>query len=753
MNKSIISASLIFISLSAYSQKGGQNDKDTIRIQQIEDVALHKTGNPNKAKTPTSKSNLTTMENPQPISIVTHEIIEQQQIRQLSEVIQNVNGLYVTSSRGNSQASFGGRGFTFGSENLYKNGARINSGVNPEVSGLERVEVAKGANALLYGNVAAGGIINMITKKPIFKSGGMIGFSAGSWDSYKPTVDIYGPLTEKIAFRVNGTYETAKSFRDVVSSEKYYFNPSFAFNIGSKTQIIVEADYLQNNFTPDFGLGTFENPDKSYVLNTISPINTFFGADWQYQNVKQASTDIIVNHQFNEKWTLNAVIAYQNYTRDYFSTERTAWTQNNNRYRWRRNLNRTYNEQNYTSAQVNVNGEFYTGKINHKILIGADADYLKSDAYTYYDPNRNNAVYGTSYYFGANGDASGYVYLDDPTSWSGGTMPTTANKFDKTRIPTRRIGIYAQDFISISKELKVIAGLRYSYLENMTTLVSNFLNNSKIGKDNSATSDRAFSPKAGLVYMPSDNLSVFATYTNSFSPNTGRDVNTDTGLKPSIIDQFEVGIKKNVWNNTVAFNISAYQILNKNFYQQAQFKLDGTANSDTNIKEFAGKLLSRGVEADITGNPAKNISIIAGIAYNHAVYKDTPEIFGYVEKQRVVRTPATTVNGSVFYTFDKWVKGLRLGGTYYFIGDRLAGWNDTKTGANTSLEARNGVSRIFKLKDYNIFDLSVGYDYKKFLIQGKIGNLFNTHNYTVHENYSVNPIMPRNVYVTLTYKL
>ncbi|WP_312765182.1 TonB-dependent siderophore receptor [Epilithonimonas sp.] len=751
MKKSIISASLILLSISVYSQKGGQKDNDTIKIQQIEDVALHKTGNPNKAKTPTSKSNLTTMENPQPISIVTHEIIEQQQIRQLSEVIQNVSGLYVTSARGNSQASFGGRGFTFGSENLYKNGARINSGVNPEVSGLERVEVAKGANALLYGNVAAGGIINMITKKPIFKPGGIFGFSAGSWDSYKPTVDIYGPLTEKIAFRVNGTYEKANSFRDVVNSEKYYFNPSFAFNIGSRTQIIVEADYLQNNFTPDFGLGTFENPDKSYFLNTTSPISTFFGADWQYQNVKQASTDIIVNHQFNENWTLNAVVTYQNYTKDYFSTERTAWTLNSDRYRWRRNLNRTYNEQNYNSAQVNINGEFSTGKISHKVLAGADADYLTSDAYTYYDPNRNNAEFGTSYYYGTNGDTSGYVFLDDPNSLVGGTIPT-ANRYKKTRIPTRRIGIYAQDFISLTKELKVIAGLRYSYLENMTTLVSNFLKNTKEGTANSATSDRAFSPKAGLVYMPNDNLSVFATYTNSFSPNTGQDVMTGNGLKPSIIDQFEVGLKKNVWNNAVAFNVTAYQIFNKNFYQQAQFDSAGNANSNTNIKEFAGKLLSRGVEADITGNPTKNISIIAGFAYNHAIYKDTPEIFGYVEKQRVVRTPATTVNGSVFYTFDKWVKGLKLGGTYYFIGDRLAGWNDTKTGAN-SLEARNGVSRIFKLKDYNIFDLSVGYEYKKFLIQGKIGNLFDTHNYVVHENYSANPIMPRNVYMTLTYKL
>ncbi|WP_332452887.1 TonB-dependent receptor [Chryseobacterium aquaticum] len=751
MNRRIISLGFLVVAASLSAQMKYNPESDTIRVQTIEDVNLHKTGNPNNARTITTKSNLTVMENPQAVSIVTHEIIEQQQIRQLSEIIQNVNGLYVTSSRGNSQNSFGARGFTFGSENIYKNGARVNSGINPEVSGMERVEVLKGANALLYGNVAAGGIINMITKKPRFEFGGIATFSAGSWDSYKPTIDFYGPLSKTAAFRINGTYEKNNSFRDVVSSEKYYFNPSFAFNLGKKTQIIVEGDYFSNNFTPDFGLGTFELADKTYTLNTSTPINIFFGANWQYQNVKQATTDIILNHQFNDKWTLNAVASYQNYTRDYFSTERTAWITDNNRLRWRRNLNRTYNEQNYTSLQANLNGDFNTGKINHKVLIGADADYLQSDAYTYYNPNRNNAVYGTNYYHGTNGNSNGYVYLDDPASWEAGAMPAS-EKLDKTRIPTRRIGIYAQDLVSVTKEFKILAGLRYSYLENKPTLVSNFLKNDKIERDGSATYDRAFSPKAGLIFMPNDNFSAFATYTNSFSPNTGQDVYTGDGLKPSIIDQFEVGIKKNIWNNSIAFNVTGYQILNKNFYQQAQFLPDGTANSNTNIREFAGKLLSRGVEADITGNPARNLSIIAGFSYNHSVYKDTPEDFGFVENQRVVRTPSTTINASVFYTLNKLIKGLKIGGTYYYIGGRLAGWNDTKTGAN-SLQVRNGSSRVFAIKDYNVFDLSLGYEYKKFLIQGKIGNLFDVANYTVHENYSVNPITPRNYYFTLTYRL
>jgi iron complex outermembrane receptor protein len=196
MKRNLISLSLLALTVSVTVQAQSKSENDTIRSKDIEDVYLYKTGNPNTAKPVTTKSNLTIMENPQAISIVTHEIIEQQQSKQLSDVLQNVNGVYLTSSRGGSQDTFGGRGFTFGNDNIYKNGSRINSGVFPEVSGLERVEVLKGATAMLYGNAAAGGIINLVTKKPKFNFGGSVGLNAGSWNSYKPTVDIYGPLSK-----------------------------------------------------------------------------------------------------------------------------------------------------------------------------------------------------------------------------------------------------------------------------------------------------------------------------------------------------------------------------------------------------------------------------------------------------------------------------------------------------------------------------------------------------------------------------
>ena len=737
MKKQIVSLGLLVIATSVNAQMKFEQENDTIKIQMIEDVNLHKTGNPNVAKPLSSKSNLTIMENPQPISIVTHEIIEQQQSKQLSEVLQNVNGLYITSSRGNSQDSFGGRGFNFGNDNIFKNGARVNSGVFPEVSGLERVEVLKGGNAMLYGNVAAGGVVNLITKKPKFNQGGSIGFNVGSWNSYKPTVDFYGPLNEKIAFRVNGAYETAESFRDVVSSEKYYFNPSFLFNIGEHSQLIVEADYLKNDFTPDFGIGSITNKDGSYAKNTFLDRSAFVGADWQFQNVEQVSTNITFNHQFSEFWTLNAVASYQNYTKDYFSTERTQWSYDAaDRLFWKRPVNRTYGEQNYTSLQVNLNGEIKTGSINHKILVGTDGDYGTNDAYAY---NLSQTQYGT------NGSTDGTIYLDDPSTWASGAIPTAVRK-DRNRIPTQRFGIFVQDYIELSDKFKVLAGLRYSYIENKDSERLNFASGETL--NSAGTVDRAFSPKAGLVYMPNDNLSLFATYTNSFSTNTGEDVATGLALKPSLIDQFEIGMKKNFWNNAVALNLSLYQIENRNFYQTAELR-NGLPNSDSNFKEFAGKMRSQGVELDITGNPYPNLSIIAGASYNHSVYLDTPEDFGFVENQRLVRTPATTANASVFYTFNNYIKGLKVGASAYFVGDRIAGWNDTKA----LLDTRNGVSRFLEVDDYVTAAVSVGYDWDNLSIMGKVGNLFDAVDYNYHENYSVNPITPRNFYVTITYKL
>lgn len=732
--------SIVLISSVLNAQK---KEQDSLKTRTIEDIKLHKTGNPNNAKISTTKSNLASMETPQAIAIVTHEVIEQQQAQQLSDVVKNVNGVYLTSARGNSQDSFGARGYTFGNENIYKNGNRVNSGVFPEVSGLERVEVLKGSAAILYGNVAPGGIVNMVTKKPLFNFGGNIALNYGSWNNLKSTADIYGALTKNAAFRVNGSYENKDSFRDFVTSEKHYFNPSFLINVSDKTQLIIEADYLKHHFTPDFGLGSLMDQQTGISsFDTGLSRNAFIGAKWQYNIVQMTTSTVTLNHQINPNWNFSSVASYQNYTRDYYSTERIQWlvnTTNNTDRSFNQSLNKTYNEQNYGVLQLNLNGEFKTGKIKHKLLAGADADYSKADSYTFSTPDRKTNFPITS---------STKTYLDKPETWNN-VAKIEAIKKDATIIPTQRFGAYVQDLFDFGK-IKFLAGVRFNYLETKERTVKNFANNSESKSNVNKLVERAFSPRFGLVYGINDKTMAFASYANSFTPNnTGS--NTDiygNPLESSIIDQYEVGLKSNIIQNTLSVNFTAYQIDNNNLISTAIYDKDGNINSNTNLKILGGKARSRGAELDITGNPTPNLSLIGGVSYNHAEYVKTPDTKGsFVEGERIVRTPAVTANASIFYTLPKYVKGLRLGVTAFYTGDRLAGWNNTK------YPAANQQNRIVKLDDFTTVDFSVGYQFKKISIQGKVANIFDVVDYNVHENYSVNPITPRNFYLTINYKL
>lgn len=741
MKKQLIPLVLLSLSIGAYAQE----KKDSLKTRTIEDVKLHKTGNPNTAKISTTKSQLDVMETPQAIAVVTHEVIEQQQAQQLSDVVKNVNGVYLTSARGSSQDSFGARGYTFGNENIFKNGSRVNAGAFPEVSGLERVEVLKGSAAILYGNVAPGGIVNMVTKKPLFNFGGNVTLNYGSWNNIKPTIDIYSGITKNAAVRVNGSYENKDSFRDFVTSEKYYFNPSFLYNISDKTQIIVETDYLKHHFTPDFGLGSLvlNSETNESKLNTLLDINKFPGITWQYQTNEIATATVTLNHKINNNWNYNAIASYQNYKRDFFAAERTQWNlQKNGDYIWKRTLNKQETEQNYGALQFNVNGEFKTGRFAHKILIGADADYLQADTY-FYQLQKQDGTFadaGSSFLYGTNGNTSnGNITLTDETSWKSGYIPNS-QKLKLTRVPTRRIGAYVQDLISVTEKFKVLAGVRWSYLENKTTLETNYITSKKSETPNTFKKDMAFSPRVGIVYQWDDSFSTFASYSNSFTPNTGLSVDSKP-LDPSIIDQYEIGLKKNILKNTLAFNITAYQINNSNLAQ--------TSPINPLFRELTGKTRSRGVEVDITGNPTPNLSINAGYSYNNMIYIDTPDTDGsFIEGERLVRTPANTANASVFYTIPKYIKGLKLGVSAFYTGDRLAGWNNLKD--------KNGVqktNRMFELKGFTTVDFSVGYQFKKFSILGKVGNVFDVISYNVHENYSVNPTTPRNYYITLNYKL
>lgn len=721
-----------------------ENDSDTIKNKKggiLKEVVV--TGNKQPKPVTALRSGLKPMDTPQSVQVIDTEVISQQQAIRLSEVIKNANGVYVSSARGGAQESFFSRGYDMSANNMFKNGFRYNAGSIPEVSSLEKVEFLKGGSALLYGNVAPGGILNLVTKTPHFTKGGEISMQVGSYAYYKPSIDFYGPLNKSIAYRFTGSYENSESFRDVVKNERIYINPSFLFQISDKTQITVQGDYLSADWTPDFGTGIIGKT----ILDL--PRSNFYGALWSTGNTKSTSASVLVNHDFNKNWKLNFNTSFQNYHR---TQKSTAQLSNLDTYEtpgdWNRSLVQNNNFEKVFGNQLSLQGTFNTGSIKHQVFAGADFENSLTTSYTYAFNEESVMIDGK---YVANLYDTVNLFTFDPSTQRNDIPEAIATRFLNTEY--NRFGAFAQDLISFTEQIKVLAGLRWSWQESQA-ITHDLTKNPVTITEAAKRLDNAFSPKIGLIFQPTKDMSLFASFSNSFTPNTGNTYDSKP-LDPSIIDQYEAGIKTDFWRGMLSTNITVYQITNDNLVQTAMFLADGvTPNTDTNIKVMSGATKSKGIEVDVTARPLDGLSIIAGYSYNDMRYTKTSGLNGsFIEGSRIARTPANTANLSFFYTLPTGtLKGVSLGAIGNYIGKRVGGWNSQY---NTDLtKYPDGIwDREIPLEGYTTVDVSAGYEWKKFSILCKLSNIANKLNYTVHENYSVNPIAPRQVMASLKYKL
>lgn len=733
MNKTIFKTIVILSSLQAMAQEHNNDISDNFftendTVKKLKEVIIEAKNNPSKSSV--NRAGIKEKDLPQAIQVIGKEIIQQQQSIRLSDVVKNANGVYVGSARGGAQESFWSRGYDMSANNMFKNGFRFNGGSIPEVSSLEKVEILKGSAALLYGNVAPGGIMNMVTKTPNFKTGGEISMQAGSYNFYKPSADVYGVLSKSIAYRFNGSYENSESFRDYVTKNRYYVNPSLLFKVSDKTEITLQADYLSDDWTPDFGTGSIGKEIADI------PRNAYLGAKWSNGNTKQTTASVLVNHEFNKNWKLNFNSSFQDYDRESIGTERIQPAANGD---WNRPYGRNKAVEQILANQISLQGNFKTGKIKHQLFTGIDTEISNADTYTFrfYDPITGATV--TTY------DS---VNIFDPNvynaSLDGPVLPSEVTRIVKTE--TTRFGVYAQDLISFSEKFKALLGVRYSYQEakpETHNIAANTVTEETI------RNDRAFSPKVGLIYQPTKSITLFSSYSNSFTPNTGVDINNEA-IKPSIIDQIEAGIKNEFWKGKLTTNVTLYQIVNSNLAQTAEFDANGNLNTNTNVKALSGETTSKGIELDITYKPIDDFNIMAGYSYNDMRYTKTTGATGsFIEGDRLVRTPQHTANLSFFYTVPTGMfKNVSIGAIGNYIGNRLGGWNNQVNPAYPN----NVWDREIPVDGYTTIDVSLGYTWKDFTLLCKLSNITNELNYTLHENYSVNPIAPRQILTSLRYK-
>ncbi|MBC7893292.1 MAG: TonB-dependent receptor, partial [Sphingobacteriaceae bacterium] len=529
------------------------------------------------------------------------------------------------------------------------------------------------------------------------------------------TLDLYGSAfgSQKIAFRLNGSYEKANSFRENVSSERVYINPSLLFKVTKKTDLLLEGDYLKDTRSADFGIGAI-----NYTIPDL-PRERFIGVAWSRYRIEQKTANATLTHQFSPAWQLRATGAYRQYASDLFANQRP----NGNGQvikadgTWVRGLQRSATDETYYLGQVDLTGKFSTDFVGHQILVGADADRYDTKTTAY----KALSVYDT-------------VNVFNPGRYRARTDIPELALNTLTSAPIRRVGVYAQDLLSLARKLKVLVGLRYSYQQTE----SNVLTYADGKTTSSALFDGAFTPRFGLVYQPVKTTALFASYSNSFTLNTGVDI-AGAALPPSFLNQYELGVKNELLNGRLTANVTAYQIVNSNL---AQTSLEN-GNTNSNIKELAGEVTSRGLEIDLASKPYRGLSLAAGYSLNETRYTLSNI---YIEGSLLRYNPAHTANGSLYYAFQsKALRGFNLGLTALYTGDRQAG-------RSTRLTVKNDAYRLIPIAGFTQVDASAGYASARFSLRVKVANLGNALSYYVHDDNSVNPIAPRNFSATAAYR-
>ncbi|WP_287602872.1 TonB-dependent siderophore receptor [Thiothrix sp.] len=608
---------------------------------------------------------------PQSVQVVPKKLMEDQQIQSVGEALKNVSGVVGNDARVTpAWESTLVRGFA--AEHL-QDGSNLNynAGDRESTVNVERIEVLKGPNAVLYGGSSGtpiGGAVNLVSKMPQSEKFGKVGITIGGNSLVKPSFDINQPLSEKAQLRVTGEYTKSKSQVDVVENENYNLNPTLELMPNDKTTVTLQGktsrwkgqDYqglpatgtIAGNFKIDRNLfvGDKNIPDSTSSLDSISAH---------------------LEHEVNDNWSVNAKVR----TADSEFDEKVQTLVGSDSFvanvpvfgsQWGLMNVNLYQKQKDTSLNAEVKGKFNTEKTKTDIVVGAEHSTLDDEGFMDMD------------FFGA-----GSVDLTNPTSPFPYTDPNTAFRWSGV-VKNKTSGVYAQAQHSMNDRVHLLGGAKLATVE---------VNNDDSAGSDYKTKKTKLLPRAGVVVDLNDKASVFAGYSEGLrGVSWGNYIGTP---KPQESKQKEIGVKFDI-NKKLSGSIAAFQIDRKN---------TPITQGLTTIPDGAER--SKGTELDVVWQPTSSVSLTANYANTDAKYTKST---GAIPAGNIV-AGVPEHSGRVWgnYTFKEGkAKGVSVGaGVYAQSGVML-------TGSNT-----------FKTPAFHTFDAKVGYENKRFETALTVKNLTN----------------------------
>ncbi|MBB6498465.1 TonB-dependent receptor [Pedobacter cryoconitis] len=668
-----------------------------------------------------SKMPLKNLENPQVYAVVSKELMTEQVITNYDDALKNVPGidkLWSSTGRGGDGAGyFSLRGFAV--QPTLVNGLPGLTNGSLDVSNVERIEVLKGPSGTLFGSslISYGGLINTVTKQPHDGTATEVTYTAGSYGLNRVTADINTPLDKdhKVLFRMNAAYQDENSFQDAGFKKTRFVAPSLSYQVNDRLSFLLNTQFLSAEGTNPTML--FLDRGTALKVNTIAGLNYDPKKSYTSNNLSiktpVASMQAQMNYKLSDQWNSQTLISRGSAKSDgYYSylyeMSSTVPGYPNVPSTFRRSVSDQNTTTETTDIQQNFNGDFQIAGLRSRIVAGLD--YFNR---TYIN---NSSNYVTAGIVSLGGTDTGVLTKESVDAL------IAASKTYTNTISTQQVySAYASDILNFTPQLSGMFSLR----------VDHFVNGGQGVADADKYGQTFLSPKFGLVYqILKDRLSVFGNFMNGFTnvapiSVSVNGVSTTRVFKPEQANQWETGVKTDLFDGKLTASLSYYDI-----------KVSNTVLSvGENDYTQGGKNYSKGFEAEIQANPFPGFNIIAGYSKNKSKLTSGPA--DYEGRRPESAGPEDLINAWISYKLmNGSAKGLGFG-----FGGNYAGKNSILNRATTG---------VFTLPSYTVLNAAVNYQTGHFNFALKMDNLTNK---IYYKGWStIEPMRPRTVAGSIGYR-
>lgn len=578
----------------------------------------------------------------------------------------------------------------FGASNdFYLDGFRDDMQYTRDLGNIESVEILKGPAAVLYGRGSSGGIINRVSKTPHKGQKSSIHARIGSHDYQRLAVDLNGEWHDDVQVRLNMAQEDNNSFRDGVNSKRTLFAPSLAWTINDDLNWLIQYERNAHDRTPDRGIPSV-NGRPAEVANRA----VYSDTSRDFINDVSEATRSRLTWQINDSWQLRQQLSYIKLDSEFDNTYVVQVKGDQAvRNRWQQFL-----KANTLTNQLEMEGQFTTGPIRHRLLTGIEHSWQERTPTLY----RNKQSI-----------PAGDLYQPEQLPTYQGEMALSSDAKHKVRTS----GVYVQDQLSIN-DWHLLMGLRYDEF---------YVNTQRIDTNKQETqTSYTLSPRLGLVWNPVTDHALYVSYSKTFSPVGGGLIGITPGnpaneLDPENSRLYETGVKSDWLNGRIATTLSVYRL--EMYNRRMKDPLDPEVTILTGLQR------TDGVELDIKAYLNDHWSLRGGIGW-----QDAKIIKSDANTQGNRPSAVSKLNGQLFLAYQHGQGWFGETGITA-VGDRFADTNNTTT-----------------LPGYARLDARIGYQWQDWKAQLSVENLLDKDYYVSATGATqIMPGAPREFYLSAQY--